>query len=79
MLSANIAKEENVFENIIDNDEPLTKVEINKLKKKTIGWGNMKVAQELSGLSRPTLWKAVNGMSVSKESEKKIRLFLEKK
>lgn len=76
MLSANIEKFSNVAELVPRTYEILTKEEIRKLKKKTIGHGNMKMAEQQTGLTRNTIMKAREGGKITKNTAEKIRLFL---
>lgn len=76
MLKANIEKVDNVAENMRRTYETLTRGEISKLRKRTIGHGNMKAAEEATGLTRNTIMKAREGGKITNMTASIIREYL---
>jgi 1-deoxy-D-xylulose 5-phosphate reductoisomerase len=76
MLSANIDKVSNVTENMPSLYDTLTKKEQRKLLNKTIGHGNMKVAEISTRLTRNTIMKAMSGGKVLRTTATTLRNFI---
>lgn len=77
MITANIEKVSNVAQNITRSYETLTKAEIKRLIRSTIGHGNMKAATEATGLTRNTLTKAREGGKILSTTAEKIRSYIQ--
>lgn len=76
MSSANIEKVSNVAENMPSLYDTLTKQEQGKLKKKTIGHGNMKAAEQTTGLTRGTIMKAREGGKILSKTANTLRTLI---
>lgn len=76
MITANIEKVRNVVQNITRSYETLTKADISKLRRRTLGHGNMKAAMEATGLTRNTIMKAREGGKILSTTAEKLRSFI---
>lgn len=76
MLGANIDKTCNVGRRSTRNYETLTKQECKKLRKKTLGHGNMVAAEIATGKDRGLILRAISGQRVLSENAAILRAYI---